>query len=136
VLVDQLNVFAALEGTEAAAEAPSRAPLVDPILLRPVDDLELTVRSANCLKGRKHLLHRRPDPAFGKRTAEDPEPGSQVAERNQGSPGFAWPDPGHEAGKLAACWSGKVICRPPGMSPRAFITKPVRAHLSDRRTRI
>ncbi|WP_442782823.1 DNA-directed RNA polymerase subunit alpha [Collimonas fungivorans] len=50
VLVDQLNVFAALEGTEAAAEAPSRAPQVDPILLRPVDDLELTVRSANCLK--------------------------------------------------------------------------------------
>ena len=50
VLVDQLNVFAALEGTEAAAEAPSRAPAVDPILLRPVDDLELTVRSANCLK--------------------------------------------------------------------------------------
>ena len=25
-------------------------PQVDPILLRPVDDLELTVRSANCLK--------------------------------------------------------------------------------------
>jgi DNA-directed RNA polymerase subunit alpha len=50
VLVDQLNVFAALEGTEATTEAPSRAPMVDPILLRPVDDLELTVRSANCLK--------------------------------------------------------------------------------------
>jgi len=50
ILVDQFNVFAALEGTEAAAEAPSRAPMVDPILLRPVDDLELTVRSANCLK--------------------------------------------------------------------------------------
>ena len=50
VLVDQLNVFAALEGTEAAMEAPSRTPMVDPILLRPVDDLELTVRSANCLK--------------------------------------------------------------------------------------
>lgn len=50
VLVDQLNVFAALEGTEAATEAPSRAPAVDPVLLRPVDDLELTVRSANCLK--------------------------------------------------------------------------------------
>ncbi len=50
VLVDQLNVFAALEGTEAVAEAPSRAPMVDPILLRPVDDLELTVRLANCLK--------------------------------------------------------------------------------------
>jgi DNA-directed RNA polymerase subunit alpha len=50
ILVDQLSVFAALEGTEAAAEAPSRAPQIDPILLRPVDDLELTVRSANCLK--------------------------------------------------------------------------------------
>ena len=50
ILVDQLSVFAALEGTEATAEAPSRAPQIDPILLRPVDDLELTVRSANCLK--------------------------------------------------------------------------------------
>ncbi len=50
VLVDQLNVFAALEGTETTTEAPSRAPAVDPVLLRPVDDLELTVRSANCLK--------------------------------------------------------------------------------------
>ena len=27
-----------------------KSPQVDPILLRPVDDLELTVRSANCLK--------------------------------------------------------------------------------------
>lgn len=27
-----------------------QAPEVDPVLLRPVDDLELTVRSANCLK--------------------------------------------------------------------------------------
>jgi DNA-directed RNA polymerase subunit alpha len=40
-----------LEGTESAAEAASsRAPQIDPILLRPVDELELTVRSANCLK--------------------------------------------------------------------------------------
>jgi len=50
VLVDQLSVFASLEGTEAATEAASHAPAVDPTLLRPVDDLELTVRSANCLK--------------------------------------------------------------------------------------
>ena len=50
ILVDQLSVFAALEGTEASSEAPSRTPQIDPILLRPVDDLELTVRSANCLK--------------------------------------------------------------------------------------
>ena len=50
ILVDQLSVFAALEGTESASEAPSQTPPVDPTLLRPVDDLELTVRSANCLK--------------------------------------------------------------------------------------
>ncbi len=49
ILVDQLSVFADLEGTPAALEAP-KAPQIDPILLRPVDDLELTVRSANCLK--------------------------------------------------------------------------------------
>ncbi|MGD9786640.1 MAG: DNA-directed RNA polymerase subunit alpha [Sulfuricellaceae bacterium] len=49
ILVDQLSVFADLKGTPASVEAP-KAPQVDPILLRPVDDLELTVRSANCLK--------------------------------------------------------------------------------------
>src|SRR5207344_3118682 len=46
ILVDQLSVFAALEGTAPAIEE-KKAPQVDPILLRPVDDLELTVRSAN-----------------------------------------------------------------------------------------
>ena len=49
ILVDQLSVFAALEGTAPVAEE-KKSPQVDPILLRPVDDLELTVRSANCLK--------------------------------------------------------------------------------------
>jgi DNA-directed RNA polymerase subunit alpha len=49
VLVDQLSVFADLKGTAATVEQP-KTPQVDPILLRPVDDLELTVRSANCLK--------------------------------------------------------------------------------------
>lgn len=49
ILVDQLSVFAELKGTPTEVEAP-RSPQVDPILLRPVDDLELTVRSANCLK--------------------------------------------------------------------------------------
>ncbi len=50
ILVDQLSVFAALEGSEVSTEIPSRAPQVDPILLRSVEDLELTVRSLNCLK--------------------------------------------------------------------------------------
>jgi DNA-directed RNA polymerase subunit alpha len=49
VLVEQLSVFADLQGTGTPA-AERMSPQVDPILLRPVDDLELTVRSANCLK--------------------------------------------------------------------------------------
>ena len=49
ILVDQLSVFAELEGSALPIEH-QRAAQVDPLLLRPVDDLELTVRSANCLK--------------------------------------------------------------------------------------
>jgi len=49
VLVDQLSVFADLQGTPMQTEE-MKAPQIDPILLQPVDDLELTVRSANCLK--------------------------------------------------------------------------------------
>jgi DNA-directed RNA polymerase subunit alpha len=49
ILVDQLSSFADLRKTQTPIEAP-KTPQVDPILLRPVDDLELTVRSANCLK--------------------------------------------------------------------------------------
>ncbi|SFU79111.1 DNA-directed RNA polymerase subunit alpha [Nitrosomonas eutropha] len=49
VLVEQFSFFADLESTPLPTEQP-RAPVIDPILLRPVDDLELTVRSANCLK--------------------------------------------------------------------------------------
>ena len=55
ILVEQLAVFAQLDGGEifesqaTGARAASGATF-DPILLRPVDELELTVRSANCLK--------------------------------------------------------------------------------------
>lgn len=49
ILMDQLSVFSDLEGTPISIEAPKQT-TVDPILLHPVDDLELTVRSANCLK--------------------------------------------------------------------------------------
>jgi DNA-directed RNA polymerase subunit alpha len=49
VLMEQLSSFADLEGTTEEERAPD-APEIDPELLRPVDDLELTVRSANCLK--------------------------------------------------------------------------------------
>ena len=53
ILVEQLAVFAQLEGGELAAfdaAGTAQPQQFDPILLRPVDELELTVRSANCLK--------------------------------------------------------------------------------------
>jgi len=53
ILVEQLAVFAQLDGANAfeSGSAPARSgSAFDPILLRPVDELELTVRSANCLK--------------------------------------------------------------------------------------
>jgi DNA-directed RNA polymerase subunit alpha len=49
ILVDQMAVFVDVKRIEAAAPVQSRQEF-DPILLRPIDDLELTVRSANCLK--------------------------------------------------------------------------------------
>lgn len=49
ILMEQLSVFADLEGTALPIEH-QKTVQVDPLLLRPVDDLELTVRSANCLK--------------------------------------------------------------------------------------
>jgi len=49
ILQQQLAVFVDLE-REAQTSTADQDDEVDPILLRPVDDLELTVRSANCLK--------------------------------------------------------------------------------------
>ncbi len=49
ILKDQLSVFVNFEGSEEIIEEEPESQ-IDPILLRPVDDLELTVRSANCLK--------------------------------------------------------------------------------------
>lgn len=49
ILQQQLAVFVDLESA-AEVEPEELEEEIDPILLRPVDDLELTVRSANCLK--------------------------------------------------------------------------------------
>ena len=49
ILQQQMAVFVDLQG-ESMAEPEEKEEEIDPILLRPVDDLELTVRSANCLK--------------------------------------------------------------------------------------
>jgi DNA-directed RNA polymerase subunit alpha len=49
ILAEQLDAFVELRDI-TQEEPKEEKPLFDPILLRPVDDLELTVRSANCLK--------------------------------------------------------------------------------------
>lgn len=52
ILVEQLAFFAQIDPSPLDSMVPQVSPPMpfDPILLRPVDELELTVRSANCLK--------------------------------------------------------------------------------------
>ncbi|MBV1790329.1 DNA-directed RNA polymerase subunit alpha [Marinobacterium sp. D7] len=50
ILQQQLAVFVDLEDASEQTRSEPAEPEIDPVLLRPVDDLELTVRSANCLK--------------------------------------------------------------------------------------
>jgi DNA-directed RNA polymerase alpha subunit len=99
--MEQLSVFADLEGTALPVEH-QKTVQVDPLLLRPVDDLELTVRSANCLKAENiyyigDLIQRTENELL-----KTPNLGPQVAQRNQGSAGRTRPDAGHEARELAA----------------------------------
>lgn len=50
ILRSQLAVFVDISADDIQESAASNAVEIDPILLRSIDDLELTVRSANCLK--------------------------------------------------------------------------------------
>jgi DNA-directed RNA polymerase subunit alpha len=56
ILKDQLTIFVDLDVQVEAPVTKPAEPMIDPILLRPVDDLELTVRSANCLKAESIFL--------------------------------------------------------------------------------
>jgi DNA-directed RNA polymerase subunit alpha len=49
ILKSQLDVFVDLQGEDEVGYGRAETQ-IDPMLLRPVDELELTVRSANCLK--------------------------------------------------------------------------------------
>lgn len=50
ILRNQLEVFADISVEDEAEESETEEIVIDPTLLRSIDDLELTVRSANCLK--------------------------------------------------------------------------------------
>ena len=49
ILRNQLEVFADISVEAEAEETEDEEITIDPSLLRSIDDLELTVRSANCL---------------------------------------------------------------------------------------
>ena len=49
ILADQLSVFVDFRAQDELKKEEKKQD-IDPVLLRPIDDLELTVRSANCLK--------------------------------------------------------------------------------------
>lgn len=55
ILVDQMSVFVDFVAREKEADVRSSESF-DPVLMRPIDDLELTVRSANCLKA-EHIQY-------------------------------------------------------------------------------
>jgi DNA-directed RNA polymerase subunit alpha len=54
ILYDQLSVFVDFKARQIV-EVEEKEQEIDPVLLRPIDDLELTVRSANCLKAESIL---------------------------------------------------------------------------------
>ncbi|HKJ18545.1 MAG TPA: DNA-directed RNA polymerase subunit alpha [Xanthomonadales bacterium] len=54
ILADQLGVFIDFRARQEV-EVEQKTDEIDPVLLRPIDDLELTVRSANCLKAESIL---------------------------------------------------------------------------------
>ncbi len=73
ILQDQLNVFVNFEEPRREETAPSIPELAfNPALLKKVDELELSVRSANCLKNDNIGLYRRSDSEIGGRDAADP----------------------------------------------------------------
>ena len=92
ILKDQLSVFVDLQGQDEAVAKAAEAQF-DPILLRPVDELELTRSQRELSEGREHPLHRRSRAAHGSRAAAHPEPRQEVAHRDQGSAGKPRPAP-------------------------------------------
>ena len=88
ILQDQLAIFINFEEEAEIAEPLEEAieGQLNENLFRPVDELELSVRSANCLQNADIKLHRRAGAADRAGDAQDQELRPQVAERDQGDP--------------------------------------------------
>ena len=105
ILQDQLAVFGTIHQDTGADAAPAEE---DEDVPPPLDPAPSGRRSRahgsfrQLPQGREHLLHRRSDPAHGKRASQDAEPRPQVPERNQGSARRPRPHARLPSRKLAA----------------------------------
>ncbi|MEN8219591.1 MAG: DNA-directed RNA polymerase subunit alpha [Pseudomonadota bacterium] len=103
ILRDQLSVIVSLEGSNEV-EVLKRKSEIDPLLLRSVDELELTVRSANCLKAEQILyigdLIRKTEaellktPNLGKKSMTEIKEVLSSRGLSLGMPLENWPPPG------------------------------------------
>ena len=89
ILQDQLQSFINFEEPEVQVDDTSAIEETgfSAALLKKVDELELSVRSANCLKNDNIVYIGDLDSKVGRRNAADTEFRPQIAERNQGSAG-------------------------------------------------
>ena len=99
ILQDQLQLFITFDEPKKKVvdEAKPELPF-NPALLKKVDELELSVRSANCLKNDNIVYIGDLIQKTGGRDASHPELRQEVAERDQGSAHRHGPAPGYGRG--------------------------------------
>lgn len=117
ILQHQLEAFVELRKSEEP-KAEEKANEMNPLLLRPVDDLELTVRSANCLKGENIFfigdLVQRDEvgllrtPNLGKKSLNEIKTVLATRGLSLGMKIEGWPPPGLEPPKVEVEPSGVV----------------------------
>ena len=128
ILQDQLQIFITFEEPKKKVEGEAKPELpFNPALLKKVDELELSVRSANCLKNDNIVYI---GDLIQKTEAEmlrTPNFGRKSLERDQGSAGRHGPAPRHGRAQLAAGEhrrAGQEVRRPDVR--RAFAPTPGR----------
>ena len=111
LLKDHMNIFINFEEElEAQAAGLGDKPEIrNENLNRSVEELELSVRSYNCLKNANIQTIGELVQKSRSRDAEDEELRPQVAERDQGNSGFDGTRPGHEDRRAGQCGSGQFV---------------------------
>lgn len=110
ILHSQLSVFVDLEAAEQVSDEPT-ATGINPMLMQSIDDLELTVRSANCLKAENiyfigDLVQRTETelmktPNLGKKSLTEIQSVLQVHDLSLGMELDGWPPEGLEVNEAS-----------------------------------